>query len=556
MSSGDVAYPDKFCYDPLPGDTSMRLLTIVEQGGVDDIHCKLITALSDEPYICLSYVWGPESPDYQITVNGKKFVVRQNLYNFLRKAKKCKLSMPLWIDAICINQNDIAEKNTQVRRMGSTYAKACKVLVELGLSDEYYAGLRRVMTFIDDLCYLTWSSGTDALHGEPHKSEDGRPQHNLEHTPSEIWRDEKWTGCVHAQFIYEVWHRNASHSAAGDRPTLVDLMKDMLVPIAFNTPPSADITSDWLSCSQYLQLLKFMPAVGEVVYWNRAWIVQELANANSAEVFLAEGHIDVRSLLECYHAWLCAVEPPTFSAAESDNPIHAMYSFDKYRLIWDLLHSFGVVNVAQEKMTLLAALEITEHRKCRDLRDKLYSVLSFVDQGDQYTVDYAIRPLELFSSVISFMRRTKTFPEPESLSECVWALFIALAMALPLGSDEKLQTISIVKARGADILKQYKAKAFWASAFNSGSKWEETEMTGNISDTEYVDGELSLCFTELVNGKHLLWEFRQNAQEWPGCVYELTGDGDTWYEIDLLAACSPYYEYGKAEILLKSKTSQ
>jgi len=38
----------------------------------------------------------------------------------------------MWIDAICINQNDISERNNQVRQMGAIYSQASQVVVWLG----------------------------------------------------------------------------------------------------------------------------------------------------------------------------------------------------------------------------------------------------------------------------------------------------------------------------------------------------------------------------------------------------------------------------------------
>jgi hypothetical protein len=39
----------------------------------------------------------------------------------------------LWIDQICINQNSVAEKSSQVELMGDVYSKAKQVIVWLGV---------------------------------------------------------------------------------------------------------------------------------------------------------------------------------------------------------------------------------------------------------------------------------------------------------------------------------------------------------------------------------------------------------------------------------------
>jgi hypothetical protein len=42
----------------------------------------------------------------------------------------------VWLDMICIHQQDIAERNHQVRQMGEFYKKAGRVITWLGQADE------------------------------------------------------------------------------------------------------------------------------------------------------------------------------------------------------------------------------------------------------------------------------------------------------------------------------------------------------------------------------------------------------------------------------------
>ncbi|PMD20019.1 hypothetical protein NA56DRAFT_705262 [Hyaloscypha hepaticicola] len=58
------------------------------------------------------------------------FSVRTSVY-FEVGAKRC-----VWIDGVCINQSDIAEKNIQVPMMGQIYTKAAKCIAWLGPSTE------------------------------------------------------------------------------------------------------------------------------------------------------------------------------------------------------------------------------------------------------------------------------------------------------------------------------------------------------------------------------------------------------------------------------------
>ncbi|KAI4268415.1 MAG: hypothetical protein LQ337_007853 [Flavoplaca oasis] len=114
------------------------------------VICTLETAnLSTEPqYSALSYTWGPPTQQAQqrgmtskrihpISVNGTPCLVTENLFHFLRFAASNSKPGPWWIDAICINQDDILERNQQVLRMTDVYASASRVVVWLGEEEEY-----------------------------------------------------------------------------------------------------------------------------------------------------------------------------------------------------------------------------------------------------------------------------------------------------------------------------------------------------------------------------------------------------------------------------------
>jgi hypothetical protein len=92
------------------------------------------------PYRCLSYTWGDMSATSTIQVNGHLMDVGSNLYAFLVCAARRFSHETLWIDAICIDQSNDAEKGHQVQRMGDVFKNATEVLVWLG-DDEGVARL-------------------------------------------------------------------------------------------------------------------------------------------------------------------------------------------------------------------------------------------------------------------------------------------------------------------------------------------------------------------------------------------------------------------------------
>jgi hypothetical protein len=127
---------DRFEHTPLDKTpNSIRLLKILP--GLSDtglVQCEMWHDTTDAEYTCLSYVWGVESDQQSLFINGKSFVCRKNLWRFLNAARSQFIAEPkvFWIDAICINQASIPERNHQVSQMGKIYSKATDVLAWLG----------------------------------------------------------------------------------------------------------------------------------------------------------------------------------------------------------------------------------------------------------------------------------------------------------------------------------------------------------------------------------------------------------------------------------------
>ncbi|KAJ8118304.1 hypothetical protein OPT61_g689 [Boeremia exigua] len=128
MSDSEI-YPH-----PLKGRT-VRLFT-VEPGDVDDpITCTLSEASLDESsnsYNALSYCWGASNSSVWITCNSRPLSITPNLHAALCEYRRRATSTPLWVDAVCIDQSNTAERTAQVRMMQTIYSEAACVIVWLG----------------------------------------------------------------------------------------------------------------------------------------------------------------------------------------------------------------------------------------------------------------------------------------------------------------------------------------------------------------------------------------------------------------------------------------
>ena len=86
------------------------------------------------PYEALSYTWGNPDRNHYITWNDKAVGVTENLYSALVHLRLTDKPRYLWSDAICINQNDVDEKNSQVQQIIAIYKGADRVIAWLGTS--------------------------------------------------------------------------------------------------------------------------------------------------------------------------------------------------------------------------------------------------------------------------------------------------------------------------------------------------------------------------------------------------------------------------------------
>jgi hypothetical protein len=124
-------------YIDLEDSDEIRLLHLQPRSSGEAINCTVeLFKLSANPqYEALSYMWGPKNILQPILINGNPYDVRENLWLALHHLRLDSEIRVLWIDAICINQQNIHERNHQVIQMGRIYHEATRVVVWLGASD-------------------------------------------------------------------------------------------------------------------------------------------------------------------------------------------------------------------------------------------------------------------------------------------------------------------------------------------------------------------------------------------------------------------------------------
>ena len=152
----------------LRDDKSLRLLKLKHADKPSSgIMCELFEVPPDQKrslkYEALSWTWPANDPKHIISIDqddrAYDFAISENLFRALKVLRRTDKSRTLWVDAICINQKDVHEKNHQIPMMPSVYGDAERVCVWLGdASDEsdmaidFMKDIMKDLWKFDDLC--------------------------------------------------------------------------------------------------------------------------------------------------------------------------------------------------------------------------------------------------------------------------------------------------------------------------------------------------------------------------------------------------------------------
>jgi hypothetical protein len=138
-----------YVYIPFGDSEQIRLLTLKAGARDDHIQCSLNTkdlehgewflggfVEEGEGYEALSYTWGDSSSRKLIYINGATVLITENLYTALLHLRYEHKPRILWVDAICIDQQNLEERSAQVQLMFRIYGSAARVIVWLGEQSE------------------------------------------------------------------------------------------------------------------------------------------------------------------------------------------------------------------------------------------------------------------------------------------------------------------------------------------------------------------------------------------------------------------------------------
>ncbi|KAH7081384.1 heterokaryon incompatibility protein-domain-containing protein [Paraphoma chrysanthemicola] len=274
----------------LTGDEADQLLRF-------DIEIGSIT--NPPEFQALSYCWGKELSKAEIWVSGTKITVSTNLEAALRFSDLAA-GTRIWVDAICINQDDLYEKSYQVKMMGQIYSKAIKVITWLGVEAPYsYAAAALVNKISRKYTTELFDPELDDLE-----------------------LDE--LGAL-------LFHRTFDKSLAGQ-----------------HSPPKA---------------LAGLAELFSRSYWERVWIIQEVAKASVVIVRCGKLVMDLHTLLRLR----------TYCRQLPDRTQTLLAAISKFRA--RELRNHG-------RMSLVQALTTSRSSVSTDERDKIYALLGLAGDSE------------------------------------------------------------------------------------------------------------------------------------------------------------------------------
>ncbi|KAI1122512.1 heterokaryon incompatibility protein-domain-containing protein [Nemania abortiva] len=338
----------------------IRLLTLLPaRSETDPIRCKLnIIALADRPaYEALSYCWGPAKPQRSIVCNGLPFSVGENLHSALCHLRHVSEERKLWVDAVCINQDDLSEKQDQVLLMREIYQDARRVLVWLGPAAQD-----------DDLAFET----LQRLSG--------------------YWTEisERWASDKLSVLKLGSFRNTLRELFGGDAGQQKDIEDDPRFGLQ-----AREITA--------------LRRVLERPWWRRTWVIQELCLAKEAVMIC--GHATL-SWEELAHGYLVAVGPggllTTIGATEEIDCCQKMYQLKKEIQQQKSASDASPVASGHAAIDMLTLVQMSNKFETSRPHDRIYGVLGLatlhparrplMDAGPSIVPDYAITAEECFQN--------------------------------------------------------------------------------------------------------------------------------------------------------------
>lgn len=365
-------------YEPL-GEGEIRLLGVRPGDFEDDLMLVSWVGKLEElefSYYALSYVWGDQVARKKAWVDDKNVDIGVNLDCALRHIRiHAPKGLWIWIDALCINQQDITERNQQVAFMAGIFSLAGQVIIWLGpkcSKDDFF------------LTMCKWKSKEDARKHEYPRLLDSRQLEEISRRLGRTW--------------------------------LSDCECD-----------SPDVGYSWISDAEEIdkeyKLEKSFTSICLRSWFERTWIIQEFALARRDPMF----HVGTEQL-----SWVCLQTMIEYERRWKGNNTGGNFT----GITWnelpnstpsraDHLWRMREIYTKHGGSTLLEIIRSSLRAAATDPRDKVFGILSLCtwDPVDHIIVaDYAKSVAQVYSeATLSMLQRNNPYLQFPLCLPCDWA---------------------------------------------------------------------------------------------------------------------------------------
>jgi hypothetical protein len=351
-------------------------------------------------YIALSYVWGDQNNPQEIFLNGHSFYVGHNLYTALRRLQNTMVIVKqdsdyegtiddetlrvlhhhvlpegrlLWIDAMCIDQADILEREAQVKLMARIYSQADHVHADLGYPvSENGRKLLNLLQTIDKA-------------GSACESRRSSPTQEPETFDNSALDSEMVSGVI------KNWEIIESKSKWGLLPPpRVPKASDYVLE-DYGLPPADDAIWVW-----WRQLINS-------TYFTRLWVVQEFALAKRVSIWFGNVGLDPNLIVKCLeYLFKYSTNRSYYLSADTTESSFDSTSAVGFSMLVELASQRMLIRNSTASGTgeshLLGKLTLSRGTQATDQRDKIYGMLGLASDGGNFfpLVSYSKSTCEVF----------------------------------------------------------------------------------------------------------------------------------------------------------------
>jgi len=375
-------------------------------------------------YNALSYRWNRNATQ-TIIIDGRPFPVMRNLEAALRRLRLTYEKQILWVDYICINQDNTAEQNHQVGLMRDIFRTASEVFIWLGVEKDREQWTREISEW-----QTTLFEGIRAVYSAYRTKE--RRGRLLEH----IWRPNDMNSESSRSsesepkrierfqlYILETAQRPADYVL--DALCFIQCLAENTHSHLYNDP----------GVRLYLyqrRVIRALKVIMECAWWDRIWVVQETILPPKATVIFGSAVAPWLMFVEAAinydrHAHGCCSRVlRTLSKQQLD--VLSLFS----RKVIDLFEvrtalrtrlmgnqkalsasdMWNAVPTAVPRRTLISLIWAFRSRKATNARDKVYALIGLVTEWENCPAlrpDYSLNPMRVYlTTVYNILKGTRS----------------------------------------------------------------------------------------------------------------------------------------------------